>query len=143
MNSASLLAAGPASSSTAFEPGRSNGPPSATPFLDERKEKATFIKGLPRKFAAQLRVLSTSLFLAIQGIMPRRRSPTSSMGWAAEVARMALNEGWPARFSSTQSRAKRPDWMSARIFFVAARDSGPTTRGPETYSPYSAVLETE
>src|SRR4029078_2229355 len=91
----------------------------------------------------QFRDLSTSRFFAIHGIMARRRSPTASMGWAADVARIALNEGWPALFSSTQSRAKRPCWMSAKISFIAALLAGPTTRGPETYSPYSAVLETE
>ena len=29
------------------------------------------------------------------------------------------------------------------MFFISALVSGVTTRGPETYSPYSAVLEIE
>src|SRR5262249_11636302 len=91
----------------------------------------------------QFRVRSTSLFFVIQGIMARSFSPTASIGCAAPRVRIALNEGCPALFSRTQSRAKRPDWISARIAFMAALDSGPTTRGPETYSPYSAVFETE
>src|SRR5436190_849053 len=97
----------------------------------------------PRTLGGQFRVRSTSLFLAIHGIMPRSFSPTASMGCAADAARIALKEGCPALFSNTQSRAKRPCWMSARIAFMAFLASGPTTRGPETYSPYSAVLETE
>src|SRR5690348_8804233 len=58
--------------------------------------------------ARQFFALSTSLFLAIHGIIARRRSPTSSIGWAACFARVALKEGWPALFSRTQSRANFP-----------------------------------
>ena len=34
--------------------------------------------------------------------------------------RIALKLTWPALFSSTQSRAKRPSWMSARTRFISA-----------------------
>src|SRR6266849_4034297 len=91
----------------------------------------------------QFLVLSTSARCLIHGIMARSLAPTSSIGWAAHFARMALNEVWLTRFSSIQSLTNLPDWMSSRIFFISARVSGVTTRGPETYSPYSAVLETE
>ena len=37
---------------------------------------------------------------------------------------MALKLGWPALFSSTQSRAKRPDWMSSSTRFISALVSG-------------------
>jgi hypothetical protein len=57
----------------------------------------------------QLRLLSTNLFLPIQGIMARSRSPTSSIGCSAVRRRIALKLGCPARFSRTQSRANRPD----------------------------------
>ena len=57
--------------------------------------------------------------------------------------RMALNEAWLTLFSSIQSRAKRPDWMSASTRFISALVSSVTMRGPERYSPYSAVLEIE
>src|SRR5208282_4013516 len=93
----------------------------------------------PRQFLA----LSTSLFLPIQGIIARNFAPTSSIGWALARARMALNDVWLTLFSSIQSRANLPDWMSARILCISAFVAGVTTRGPETYSPYSAVLEIE
>src|SRR5581483_1768560 len=93
--------------------------------------------------SGQLRAVSTSRFLPIQGIMARRRAPTSSIGCSALRRRVALNDGWPTAHSAIQSRTKRPDWMSSRIFFISALVSEVITLGPETYSPYSAVLETE
>ena len=75
--------------------------------------------------------------------MPRSLAPTSSMGWAASLARVALNEVWPTLFSSIQSRVNLPDWMSLRTRFISALVSGVTMRGPVTYSPYSAVFEIE
>src|SRR5882757_4430293 len=53
----------------------------------------------------QFFVLSTSAPFLIQGIMSRSLAPTSSMGWAASLARVALNEVWLTLFSSIQSRA--------------------------------------
>src|SRR5258708_2132270 len=93
--------------------------------------------------ADQFRVLSTSARCLIHGIMARSLAPTSSIGWAAILLRMALNEVWLTRFSSIQSLTNLPDWMSSRMAFISARVALLTTRGPETYSPYSAVLETE
>src|ERR1700689_1745320 len=91
----------------------------------------------------QFFALSTSLFLPIQGIMARNFSPTSSIGWALARARIALNEVWLTRFSSIQSRVNLPDWISPSTRFISAFVSGVMRRGPETYSPYSAVLEIE
>src|SRR5215813_6767175 len=91
----------------------------------------------------QFRLRSTSARCLIHGIMARSFSPTCSSGWVAHLARIALNEVWLTRFSSIQSLANLPDWMSARILFISARVASLTTRGPETYSPYSAVFDTE
>ncbi len=85
----------------------------------------------------------TSRRSAIHGIMARKRSPTSSIGWAALRVRMALKLVWLTWFSSIHSRAKRPDWMSSRIRFISARVSSVMIRVPRVYSPYSAVLEIE
>src|SRR3977135_3170853 len=98
---------------------------------------------VPEEAVHQFRLLSTRARCLIHGIMARSLAPISSIGCAAILARMALNEVWLTRFSSIQLRVKVPDWMSARMRFIAARVSWVTTRGPETYSPYSAVLETE
>src|SRR5882672_5279180 len=91
----------------------------------------------------QFLVLSTSAPFLIHGIMSRSFSPTSSIGWAASLARVALNEVWLTLFSSIQSRANLPDWMSSSTRFISALVSEVTMRGPVTYSPYSAVLEIE
>src|SRR5262249_40276799 len=91
----------------------------------------------------QFRLLSTSARCLIHGIMARSFSPTCSMPCAADFARIALNEVWLTLFSSIQSRTNLPDWMSSRMRFIAALVSGVTTRGPDTYSPYSAVFDTE
>src|SRR5271157_6605624 len=93
--------------------------------------------------AAQFRSLSTSLFLPIQGIIARSLAPTSSIGWALARARIALKEVWLTRFSSIQSRVNLPDWMSSRTRFISTLVAPVMMRGPETYSPYSAVLEIE
>src|SRR5436190_16768686 len=91
----------------------------------------------------QFLLRSTSARCLIQGIISRSLAPTCSIGCSASLARVALNEVWLTLFSSIQSLTKRPDWISARMFFISALVSGVTTRGPETYSPYSAVLEIE
>src|SRR5690606_25154692 len=91
----------------------------------------------------QFLVLSTRRFWPIHGIMARSFSPTSSIGWAAALARVALKEVWLTLFSSIQLRVKMPDWMSARTRFISALVSAVMMRGPVTYSPYSAVLEIE
>ena len=65
------------------------------------------------------------------------------MGCSAARRRVALKLGWPAAHSSIKSRTKRPDWMSSSTRFISALVSGVTMRGPETYWPYSAVLEIE
>ena len=44
--------------------------------------------------------------------------------------RIALKLTWPALFSSTQSRAKRPSWMSASTRFISALVSSVMIRGP-------------
>src|SRR5262249_59615297 len=91
----------------------------------------------------QFRLRSTNARCLIHGIMARSFSPMSSIGCAAILVRMALNEVWLTRFSSIQSFTNLPDWMSVRMRFISARVSSFTTRGPDTYSPYSAVLDTE
>src|SRR6476620_4144750 len=91
----------------------------------------------------QFLVLSTSAPFLIHGIMSRSFAPTSSIGCCASLARVALNEVWLTLFSSIQSRANLPDWMSLRTRFISALVSEVTMRGPVTYSPYSAVLEIE
>src|SRR5437763_5509944 len=91
----------------------------------------------------QLRLLSTSALALIHGIIARSFSPICSIGCWASLARIALNEVWLTLFSSIQLRVKRPDWMSSRMRFISARVASLITRGPLTYSPYSAVLEIE
>src|SRR6478735_11610760 len=91
----------------------------------------------------QFLVLSTSAPFFIQGIMSRSFAPTSSIGCWASLARVALNEVWLTLFSSIQSRANFPDWMSLSTRFISFLVSSLTMRGPVTYSPYSAVLEIE
>src|SRR5262249_34639203 len=91
----------------------------------------------------QFLLRSTNARCLIHGIMARSLAPISSIGCVAILARMALNDVWLTRFSSIQSLTNLPDWMSPRILFISARVASLTTRGPETYSPYSAVLETE
>src|SRR5579871_393359 len=103
----------------------------------------TAVTRRPRRPRLQFFALSTSLFLPIHGIMARSFSPTSSIGWALARARIALNEVWLTRFSSIQSRVNLPDWMSSRTRFISALVLSVMMRGPETYSPYSAVLEIE
>src|SRR5205823_9635577 len=96
-----------------------------------------------RSSQPQFLVLSTSAPFLIHGIMSRSFAPTSSIGCWASLARVALNEVWLTLFSSIQSRANLPPWMSARTRFISALVSAVTMRGPVTYSPYSAVLEIE
>jgi hypothetical protein len=43
---------------------------------------------------------------------------------------MRLKFSWPARFSAIHSRAKSPDWISPRIFFISARVSSVMMRLP-------------
>ncbi len=73
--------------------------------------------------------LNSSL-AAIQGIMARSFSPTFSMSCSAALRRIALKLAWPAAFSSTQSRANRPDWMSSRTRFISALTASLMMRGP-------------
>jgi hypothetical protein len=80
---------------------------------------------------------------AIQGIIPRRREPTSSIGCCWPRRRSASKTGRPARFSMIHSRANSPVWISARILRISARVSSVTIRGPRVMSPYSAVSEIE
>src|ERR1700755_160000 len=91
----------------------------------------------------QFLVLSTNAPFLIHGIMSRSFSPTCSIGCCASLARVALNEVWLTLFSSIQSRANLPDWMSASTLRISFLVSSVTIRGPVTYSPYSAVLEIE
>src|ERR1700690_3112083 len=101
-----------------------------------RSRTSTWIK-------PQFLVLSTSAPFLIHGIMSRSLAPTSSIGCWASLARVALNEVWLTLFSSIQSRANLPDWMSSSTRFISFLVSPVTMRGPVTYSPYSAVLEIE
>src|SRR6202011_223062 len=96
-----------------------------------------------RRLEDQFLLRSTSARCLIQGIISRSLAPTCSIGCSASLARVALNEVWLTLFSSIQSLVKRPDWMSAKTFFISARVWSVMTRGPETYSPYSAVFDTE
>src|ERR1700744_4890410 len=91
----------------------------------------------------QFLVLSTSAPFLIQGILSRSLGPTSSIGWDASLARVALNEVWLTLFSSIQSRANLPLWMSDSTLRISFLVSSVMMRGPVTYSPYSAVLEIE
>src|SRR4029077_15898814 len=102
-----------------------------------------FVAYGPRNDGCQFFVLSTSAPFLIHGIMSRSLAPISSIGCVASLARVALNEVWLTLFSSIQSRAKRPDWMSASTRRISFLVSSVMMRGPETYSPYSAVLEIE
>src|ERR1700730_15032505 len=97
----------------------------------------------PSGLQDQFRDRSTNARCLIQGIISRSFAPTCSIGCSASLARVALNEVWFTLFSSIQSLVKRPDWISARTFFISARVWSVMTRGPETYSPYSAVFDTE
>ena len=49
----------------------------------------------------------------------------------------------PELFSSTNSRANAPLWISSRISFIVCRTRSSTMRGPRVRSPYSAVSEIE
>src|SRR5277367_5129390 len=93
--------------------------------------------------ADQFRDLSTSARCLIHGIISRSLAPTCSVECSANLARVALNEVWLTLFSSIQSRVNLPDWMSLSTRFISALVSAVMMRGPETYSPYSAVLEIE
>src|SRR5260370_39223313 len=53
---------------------------------------------LTRDGGFQFLVLSTSAPFLIHGIMSRSLTPTSSIGWAASLARVALNEVWLTLF---------------------------------------------
>src|SRR6185437_2933716 len=68
---------------------------------------------------SQFFVLSTNAFLLIHGIIARSFSPTCSIGCSDSRRRVALKLDWLTLFSSIQSRAKRPDWMSASTFFIS------------------------
>src|SRR6266850_2152618 len=98
---------------------------------------------VPEEAVHQFRLLSTRARCLIHGIMARSLAPISSIGCAAILARMALNEVWLTRFSSIQLRVKVPLWMSSSTLFISALVAALTMRGPVTYSPYSAVLEIE
>src|SRR5512138_2127185 len=99
--------------------------------------------GLPTRFvpfdilahnrSRQFLSLLTSAPSAIHGIMARSFLPVSSIGCAAIFARWALKLVWLTRFSSIQSRVKRPVWMSASASFMRALVSAVITRGPVTY----------
>src|SRR6266446_6738029 len=114
----------------------------AGPHGSRRRYAPPHHEGFPRA-QPQFLVLSTRAPFLIHGIMSRSLTPTSSIGWAASLARVALNEVWLTLFSSIQSRANFPDWMSSSTRFISALVSEVTMRGPVTYSPYSAVLEIE
>ena len=52
------------------------------------------------------------------------------MRWLTSAARLALKRGRPLWFSSIQSSAKVPLWMSLRIWRIALRVSSVTILGP-------------
>ena len=93
--------------------------------------------------SGQFFALSTSLFLPIHGIMPRSFAPTSSIWWLSFMRRMPLKREPPALYSCIQSDVNLPVWMSCRTRFISALVSAVMMRGPETYSPHSAVFEIE
>src|SRR6185503_8487694 len=110
----------------------------------ERKERPTFPRDdRVRPGRHQLRLVSTSLFLRIHGIIARSFSPTFSMSCSARSRRLALSVGAPARFSRMNERAYSPFWMRARHSFIAWREASPITFGPVSYSPNSALFEIE
>ncbi len=75
--------------------------------------------------------------------MSRSSLPTFSISWSVPALRSSSNFLSPDLFSSMNSLANSPDWISARISFIAAREASPITRLPRVRSPYSAVLEIE
>src|SRR5580692_1433793 len=109
----------------------------------KKRDRARAISHRECRLESQFLALSTSAPFLIHGIMSRSLAPTASIGWAASLARVALNEVWLTLFSSIQSRANLPDWMSLSTRFISFLVSSVTMRGPVTYSPYSAVLEIE
>src|SRR4029078_2026463 len=111
-----------------------------------RKERMDcFVARAPRNDEAtgQFLVLSTSAPFLIHGIMSRSLAPTSSIGCWESLARVALNEVWLTLFSSIQSRANLPDWMSARTRFISAFLSAGPNRGAAARSPDSCVIARE
>src|SRR5262249_33804232 len=70
--------------------------------------------------------------LPIQAIWPRRCAPTFSTWCALCSPRMPSNSLKPAFASPIQRRAKRPDVMSSRTSFIAARLPALITRSPAT-----------
>ena len=77
------------------------------------------------------------------GIIARSLAPTSSI-WCSEVRRRReIRVGAPALFSRMKLFAYSPVWISFRHCFIASLVCAVTTRGPVTYSPYSALFEIE
>ena len=74
----------------------------------------------------------------------RSSSPTISIWCFLRLARLELKKVRPFLFSAIHLPAKVPSWMSERTARIRALvSSWGMTRGPETYSPYSAVSEME
>src|SRR5262245_61845202 len=111
--------------------------------LRDRRAKPEDVQERRPWIADQFLALSTSLFLAIHGIMPRSFSPTCSIWWLSFMRRMPLKRDSPERYSCIHSDVNLPVWMSLRMRFISALVSAVMMRGPETYSPHSAVLEIE
>src|SRR5205085_11669369 len=100
-------------------------------------------RGQARCPGAQLRLLSTSLLALIHGIIARSFSPTTSIGCSAVRRRREISVGAPARFSRMKLFAYSPVWMSLSAWRMACLVCSVTTFGPVTYSPHSALFETE
>ena len=56
--------------------------------------------------------------------------PGADIALRAAIDAEACELGWPAMHSLTQSRAKRPAWMSSSTRFISARVSSVPMRGP-------------
>src|SRR5581483_5065010 len=92
--------------------------------VDERCEREAASARRRRQSAGQRRRRSPRRdqnSVSIQPMWERSSLPTFSTGAFACSARSRWKLSWPARFSAIHSRAKAPDWISSRIFFISAR----------------------
>ena len=87
--------------------------------------------------------LSTSLLALIHGIMARSFSPTSSIGCASLHAARRLEPRHAGLELAHPLRGERAGLDVLQDRFISALVSAVMMRGPETYSPNSAVLEIE
>jgi DNA-binding helix-hairpin-helix protein with protein kinase domain len=97
--------------------------------------------GFPANYLCPLKFHQS--VIVIHGIMPRSFSPTSSIWWASLLRRVALKRAGRHLHSCIQSRGELAGLdvvqhaLHLRLGFLVMM------RGPETYSPHSAVFEIE